>query len=104
MINASKRQFSFGKILGKSTEPDHTQTVRTGRRGEGWGDRDKGGSPCLEILTVAMVTRHNRQQRRRGLHYLQGNSRGRRRKVFGVASPQRAQLPQDRRKECEGVT
>lgn len=68
------------------------------------GDRDKGGSPCLEILTVAMVTRHNRQQRRRGLHYLRGNSRGRRRKVFGVASPQRAQLPQDRGKECEGVT
>ena len=38
------------------------------------------------------------------LRYLRGNSRGRRREVFGVVSPQRAQLPQDRGKECEGVT
>lgn len=65
---------------------------------------NKRASPFLEILMVAVVTRHNRQQRRRGLRYLRGNSRGRRREVFGVASPQRAQLPQDRGKESEGVT
>lgn len=36
------------------------------------------------------------------LRYLQGNSRDTGREVFGVASPQRAQLPQDRGKEREG--
>lgn len=75
MRNDSIQDSVFGYILGKATEPDHTQTLRTGkRRKAGWEDDGggegrrglKGGSPVLEIRTVAMVTRHNRQQRRRG--------------------------------------
>lgn len=36
VINAAI--LSFRDILGKSTEPDHTQTVRKGRRRTGWED------------------------------------------------------------------
>lgn len=30
------------------------------------GGGRRGGSPVLDVLTIAMVTRHNRQRRRRG--------------------------------------
>lgn len=98
---------SSGHILGKSTEPVHIQMGRTGSGGGpvgrtmGRGTREwpgsgdpygcRGNPPQLSAEAAR-------------LRYLRGNSRGRRREVFGVASPQRAQLPQDRGKECEGVT
>lgn len=69
----------------------HKQLGKVGRR----KGRDQRRSPFLEILTLAGNLPQLAADAAR-LCYLQGNSRGRRRAVFGEASPQRAQLPQDR--------
>lgn len=69
----------------------HKQLGKAGRTKGG----DQRRSPFLEILTLAGNLPQLAADAAR-LCYLQGNSRGRRRAVFGEASPQRAQLPQDR--------
>lgn len=68
-----------------------------------WG-RVRGGSLSTGELYCCQGNLPQTAAEAARLRYLRGNSRGRGRKVFGVASTQRAQLSHDREEECEGVT
>lgn len=68
-----------------------------------WGGA-RGGSPVLEILTVAMVTCHNRQPRRRGYVTFRGTAGAQGERSSAWHPHKGLNFHTDRGKECERVT